>query len=91
MASALSRGLQAGDFVCGRVLRRRGVTELAPGHFTLPASVGRRLQAELAALTGKAEDRAAAVKEHAFLFSNAWLGYALEAQAAAAREMRRSA
>jgi hypothetical protein len=91
MAAQASRSLQAGDYVCARMLRRRGVTEIAPGHFTLTASAGRRLQTELTALTAKAPDRVAAVKEHAFLFSNAWLGCELEAEAASAREMRQSA
>ena len=91
MAAGLSRNLQAGDFVCGRVLRRRGVTELAPGHFVLSATAGRRLQAELTALLSRTEDRAAAMRDYAFMFSNAWVAHSLEADAAAAREMRASA
>lgn len=91
MAGLASRSMQAGDYICARMLRRRGVTEIAPGYFVLPAPAGRRLHSELTALTAKSEDRAAAVKEHAFLFSNAWLGCELEHEAAAARTMRRSA
>lgn len=91
MAGEASRSMAAGDYVCARMLRRRGVTEMAPGHFTLPPAPGRRLLAELTTLTAKSEDRAAAVKEHAFLFSNAWLACALEAETAAARGMRASA
>jgi hypothetical protein len=91
MAGEASRAMQAGDYVCARTLRRRGVTEMAPGHFVLPPAAGRRLHTELTALTAKSEDRVAAVKEHAFLFSNAWLGCTLEAEVAAARTYRQSA
>jgi hypothetical protein len=91
MAASAARGMQTGDFVCARMLRRRGVTELAPGHFVLPAAAGRRLQSELTALLARAEDRIVALKDYAFMFSNAWAAHELEAAASAARAYRQSA
>jgi hypothetical protein len=73
------------------MLRRRGVTELAPGHFVLPPATGRRLSAEVSTLLAKAEDRASALKDYAFMFTNAWLGSALEPVAAPAQAYAKSA
>lgn len=100
LASAASRQLRVGDYICARMIRRRGVTEVVAGYFILPAMTGRKLHGEIAGLLETAKsraaspddfDRVAVVKEHAFLFSNAWLAFQLETEAAATRVYRQSA
>jgi hypothetical protein len=100
VAQETSRQAVAGNVLCARLLRARGVTFAASGHYILPGFEGENLRRELGTVfrTVRAKcppDRqlgdAEILKDFTFMFSNAWLACELPGQRGTAGAWRQTA
>lgn len=90
-----AKRVQAGDVVCGRLLRRDGITAVAAGFLMFPAEPGSSLvtaaRAMIAETQGPGPLLCATHAALARLAGNAWIAWSLEQEKRAVAAFRRSA